>query len=467
MAKIYWADKKPIPGNEISEKIKGNRNSWGIIMKSFFDFGNFIGRYKIWRLFNWLPASTITIFGLLFGRIILGLGPFKNKIRASLQAIIPEVSEKRLKILTNASLTYYGVIFLELMFRLGAAVEFPLNKFHEFRNFHLLDQALEKGKGVILIQAHIGQFFHVLSGISQIGTYLDPNREKERPYIYKMGAVGQINNLNLFIYDNRSHLTNLTIFPSTEFNMISLPMEKLLQKNGILLMLHDYSNKGQLRVPFIQNKFPYLIHTPQSYISLHRKTGAVILPIFIYPNGRIGKTTIEFLPGFSERIMEVSKKYWNAPKKEFHGQVSTKINEIFYSYVIKYAHIWEELNVLASRRLADKIRFKAGITLVMFLNQIHDKMIYIIENSFEPGRNDKLLIKIIQNSFSEVIPIINKPDEILRKHKTKINLSQMNASSEILKLFSVVIKELKLKEEFDSATLLVEKIKKIKNIENY
>jgi len=186
--------------------------------------------------------------------------------------------------------------------------------------------------------------------------------------------------------------------------------------------------------------------------SMHRLTGAPIFLAITHPLGEIGKSLVEFRE--IESIKEMSRKLKDAPLKEFHGRLSTEINRQINRYLRIYPHLWEEIMNFGRFRLADKVRFEPGIKIHEFLDQIREKMISIINTSFEPDRKDEEILDVIQKNFPVISSALDKPSEILRHHKTKINLSLLDGISELLKLCNVAEKELKVKGQYKAAPMM-------------
>ena len=81
-------------------------------------------------------------------------------------------------------------------------------------------------------------------------------------------------------------------------------------------------------------------------------------------------------------------------------------------------------------------------------------MISILDTSFEPDRKDEEILDVIQENFPIISAALDKPGEILRKHKTKIDLSLIDGISELLKLCNVAEKELKAKKQIRARRLM-------------
>ncbi|MHA1729803.1 MAG: lysophospholipid acyltransferase family protein [Promethearchaeota archaeon] len=434
--------------------VQEKKDSWGKQLNPVFKLTAWINRtgvYKIWKI---LPNINIKIYGRLFGTFFLHV--FQRaylSIIPALRAIFPEKSEKRIKRLYKASIAFLGQFLLHTMFitpRIG-------NKFSKkhviFKNLEIIDKALEKGKGVIIPSLHISNFIEGFLGALVV-------HDKR----YSVAAVASQTNMNLFNEIlKRPEFAIAIPIRSIEFANVKEKLLEQLKQNRIVAIMFDYTRQTQFRVPFCHGKYPYLQHTPQSVASLHRATGAPIIPAITHTNGSIAYTFIEFLDNKS--IMEVSRRYKDASKKEFYGRISTEINKKLNPYLRVYAHLWEEIMNFVPYRIADWVRFEEGIKVIEFLTQIKNKMQTILEYSFEPDRKDEKLLQIINESYPDILETLKNPQEILRQRKTKINLSKMDAVSEILKLCYVSIKELKMKNEPNATDLvrkMTEKIKKVK-----
>ncbi|MHA1475464.1 MAG: LpxL/LpxP family acyltransferase, partial [Promethearchaeota archaeon] len=424
-------------------------------MGPVFKVINWIGRKRIYKPIRFVPFSLLNGLGHLVGRF--GFGTSKSvqrKMKASFNALYPGISEKRLHKLIDAATKYMAMLFLDIMFRFPLTGDISIKRFYKYKHTERLDEALQQGKGVIIPILHIGQFLH------------SPNMMVQYPYKkLKIGFVISISNMVMYENANRKHFDNLYAFASTKFSLISDKLESHLRGNNLFLTYHDYSTTKQLRTPFIHGKFPYLIHSTQSYISLHKRTGAVILPAISHPDGVFGKTKLEFIDNTS--IMEISEKYWNESTEEFHGRLSTELNRILYPYIRKYAHVWEEIMRLSVLRCADKVEFPKNCTIHKFMEEIQQKMLTVLDGSYEPDRPDNQLKILIQDYFPPIINSLQNPDNILRSHKTFINLSLMSGISEVLKLCSVAQKELNLKGELQSSKLIQGFIVKIRHYQDF
>jgi hypothetical protein len=316
----------------------------------------------------------------------------------------------------------------------------------------VIDDILEEGKGVIIPSIHIGNFIE-----GWLGAWIMKDDK------YTIAAVASMSNMALF-----NEIINRPVFDraipvnTTKYGNIKDDLIGHLKKNHIVIIMFDYTKETQFRVPFLHGEYPYLQNTPQSVASMHKLTGAPIVPAICHPMGNLDKTYIEFLDNKS--IMEISKTYWDAPKKELYGRISTEINKILNPYVKIYAHLWEEIMNFATFRIADKIRFESNTSLIDFITQTKGKMETIIEYSYEPERKDEEIIRIINQTFDEAKKMLKNPETILRSRKSVIRLSKMDGISEILKLARIARKELSNKNELECSKIFQMMIEKIKEV---
>ncbi|MHA1675243.1 MAG: LpxL/LpxP family acyltransferase [Promethearchaeota archaeon] len=453
MAQLFLADKgstrresiarlegKKTDAPEGNVREKKAEQSWGDTMGGILKFIKWMGRYKIYRIGKYRSDSALNAWGHLLGKLMFGTSSkIKRRTMASLRALYPNASKKKLEKFYDTNNKFMGMFFLDMIFRMPFMCDFPPHAqvdVMKYLNFEVLDKVLEEGKGAIILILHLGQHFHNPGGM-----FLHPNK-------YQMDVVASVKNLPMYEANNRAHFNNLHIYASTKFSQISEQLKRGLQKNHILVMYHDYSSKTQLKTPFIAGKLPFLISTPQSYIRLHKLTGAPILPLITVPDKNFGRSKLFFVDNTS--IMDISQKYWDAPKEEFHGQVSTEINRIMFPWVHKYGPWWEELMRVAGLRSKDELKFDPNCNLQTMLSTIQGKMLHIIENSWEPGRKSAELKQWITDNWSSILKALDHSEKVVRTHKTIIKLSIMTSREELEKLALVFAKELRTAEEFEA-----------------
>lgn len=157
--------------------------------------------------------------------------------------------------------------YLVDFFRMPAFTEEFIRKHVVLENRHLLDAALEKGKGVIIMTAHIGNW--ELGGLA-LGRYGYPLTAIALPH--KEQKVNE--------FFNRQRMEGgVTVVP------VNLAIRRCLQtlkKNGIIALLadRDFSATG-LPVPLFGKE----TMIPRGIALFAYRTGAVVLPSFLTRTG--------------------------------------------------------------------------------------------------------------------------------------------------------------------------------------
>jgi lauroyl/myristoyl acyltransferase len=424
--------------------------AWGAKLAPLFKTMAWLNKYQIYRPYLYIPYESLYAWGHLIGKAGLGASKaVQSKIRKSMRAFFPHAKPAQISKLVDASVKYQGGLLLDYMFNLPLTSDIPkipYERFFRFTNPEVLNKTLEQNKGAIICVTHIGSFLGTMPGFT-----LNPQK-------WKLASVANLTNSTFYQYlISKPAWNNLYVYPSISFKQIGKYLEKHLRENRALIMFADYSMPSQLRVPLEYGKYPYLVHSVQSTIHLHRNTGAPLLVCIAHPDkGCIGRTRFEFIDNTA--IMDASNKYWNAPDKEFHGRVSMEINKTMYPYIRKYAHVWEEIQNFACMRLADYLKLPANLTHKEFLSAIQQKMIAIIDGSWEPDRKDQEILNEINTQFPKAINALQSPNMIFLPHKSKVNLSMMNGLAELITLSTIAITQLKKKGEI-TAALAIETLK--------
>jgi lauroyl/myristoyl acyltransferase len=363
------------------------------------------------------------------------------------------MSLKRKKAIMTAYLSYMGKLMVDCMFCVpSVAHDDTYYKYICDKNIQYLDQALEKGKGVILPTLHTGQFFHTLGGIFIKNTTKDPSKK------YDLVVVGGRDNAAMFA-PITARYPNYHVLLTDKFAEVKDKLIAHLNQNHIVVIYYDFSSMKQLRTPFLGKSRAFLKATPQSVAALQRATGAAIVPAVSCPQGEIEKTCIEFLdPSSLNLITEQSN---SMEKNLFHKQISIALNQLLHPYLLKYAHVWEELMAFGGYVYKNRLKLPANLTYFEFVVEIRDKIFYLLENSYEPSRNDMKLREIISKCFEKALNSLENPKSIFKAHKTYIKYFDKNGQQEIQKLVSVLIFQLNKGLETSSALILSELLKKL------
>ena len=263
---------KVILGEKDKERLNQQKEkSWGSKLAPVFKMMTFVSRYRLYRPYRWIPYETLYGWGHLLGAKMLGMsGKVRKQVRDSIKAFYPNISKKNLQKYTMASLKYQGGLLLDYMFNLGLTTEtsIPYDHFFEWVNPEILNNALKEGKGAIVAVTHIGSFLMTIPAFSEI------HLSKKNPNQWKIASVANLHNSSFYQFlINKPDFDRLYVYPSISFNKIGKYLEKHLHDNFVLIMFSDYSTPKNMRVPLMPN-YPHLVHTVQSNVALHRKTGA-------------------------------------------------------------------------------------------------------------------------------------------------------------------------------------------------
>jgi len=243
-----------------------------------------LGRAIIWFPFRWslfaLPRiewgfPLFRAMGSLHHHLAKGKAELIKKAfrRAGLQ-----LSEVQLEIEAKHFLQnhYESSLLVMLSPRLHAST---LDRCHSFQGFPLLEEALRKGKGVVIIHPHMGPvqlpMVHLATmgyPVIQVGALAVPkglSRMGHRILELRRG------------YENR---LPARILSPTSFLR---PLFDTLSRNGIVFIPGDGSGFGRsygrfVQVPFLDRTVPF----PTGAASLAHKTGAELIPLFTKRDGR-------------------------------------------------------------------------------------------------------------------------------------------------------------------------------------
>jgi len=213
-----------------------------------------------------------------------------------------------------------------------------------------------------------------------------------------------------------------------------------LKKNRIIMLFYDFTKITHLQTAFDGSDVGFMKPTPQSMIALHQDTGAPIVPCIALPQNYLGKSEIVFFD--SAPYSEISKKYKNASEKEFHGRICLELNRNLHPYILRYPHVWEELMAFGIWWRLKKVRFDKNISTENFISTIFAKAQDLIALSFEPDRNDEIVIQNLESLKQRLLNVLQNPMKILFDHKTKYRYGANSILKEIENLFRLLQKEL-------------------------
>jgi len=143
-----------------------------------------------------------------------------------------------------------------------------------------------------------------------------------------------------------------------------------------------------------------------------------------------------------------------ASKKQVHGELATTLNQILFPYIAAYPHVWEEVHNFTISRSGDELCFPANITFSSFISQCQSKLLWILENSYEPHRKDEKLTEILTVEFPKINNALREPNSILFSHKTRIQLRNLTGLQNFLKISHILQDLLETKNETEALVLM-------------
>ncbi len=287
-------------GNE-AKKVFGRRLAWFFLR--IFTFINGVLSLR-WSYFLGNILGTIAYTTVLRQRKIA---------LESLNIAFPELSLKKKKKITRKFFVSMAQSSFELLYYLKHTEKLNNVKI-EGREF--LDEALEAGKGVILVTAHIGNFpllsLKLAKSAYKVNFITRPMRdEKAGDYLYNLRENAGVK--SIFSYPRRECVIN---------------MLKALRNNEIIITQIDQNfGSGGVWVKF----FGKLAATPIGPITLSTRTKAKLVPAFIHRTGT-GKHCIKIFK--AEPLIEA------ADKDEMILKNAANLSHIIENWIKDYPEEW-------------------------------------------------------------------------------------------------------------------------------
>jgi KDO2-lipid IV(A) lauroyltransferase len=284
------------------------------------------GRFFFWVLFkvvNFIPAGSLYYIAESLGKLgYLILGKSRRTILENLnKAFGGEKTEKEVQRIAKEVVKNLSRGFFEVI----RSASFSPEEWNEkivFEGKENLDQALSRGRGVIGLSAHLGNFTLLGGRLSQEG-YLSRTIIKA-PSDPELGRMFE---------DIRSKQRHRSI-PAEPTNVCVRETLKSLNKNEIVLFVAD-ENRSPRRGGIFVDFFGHPAATATGPAVLALRTDASVVPIFIIrqPDGR-----------HKIRIDPAINFIRSGNTKEDIISLTAKFTKIIESYVRKYPDQWMWVN---------------------------------------------------------------------------------------------------------------------------
>ena len=230
---------------------------------SIIDFLGFVAIKVLVALFFYVPLGFVLWIGRRIGDIVYTVNIKRRSIAyANLKAAFPEKKSRELKKINRAHFQNLVMSVVEL-FKLPVIAKRYLDKHAEVRNFERIDEALYRGRGIIILAGHFGNWEMaslVISSRGQVLTIFAREQKHKR--------------LNDLLNSYRQKTGCRVITKGFSIREII----KTLRNNGIVVMLIDQdAGPNGVFVDF----FGRPASTAPGAMVFAMKTDAAMLPFFV------------------------------------------------------------------------------------------------------------------------------------------------------------------------------------------
>jgi len=259
--------------------------------------------YALFRLVGWLVQPLthrgVQRVGSVLGMAVLSLTGYRKQVTSdNLARALPELTQEDRERIMNGAYRNYGMAMAEMLWACGQTPE-VLGPLVTIENPSLLDDALARGKGVIILSAHFGSWELLLSSARlHVPVRVTAIAQRQR-------------NERVDAYIDKAR---------RRFNTVTVPMGpatrevlSALQRNEAVLILGDQSGpKESIFIPFFG--IPSATHRGAAAFAL--RTGAAIITLFLVrqADGTYRSTCQEIDAGSltgtrEEQITELTKRH--------------------------------------------------------------------------------------------------------------------------------------------------------------
>jgi KDO2-lipid IV(A) lauroyltransferase len=223
-----------------------------------------------------------------------------------------QMSYKRRRKITKTIFKNFGLSFIEL-FLMPVMDDKFFGEHTWTTNFHRVDQALAKGKGMIFLSAHYGNWELAASISAHNGKKMHALAREQKPY---------------FLNDMLNHFRQVRGTTVIQKGMQLRQILKHLKKNGIVGMIGDQSGRQGKKVDF----FGRPIFIADGAFRIAAQTGSVVLPAF----------NVRRKHDFCHELVieEPIEKKSREDVEEFIDRAVTRYRDLLQKYIIKHPHLW-------------------------------------------------------------------------------------------------------------------------------
>ncbi|MHA1583885.1 MAG: LpxL/LpxP family acyltransferase [Promethearchaeota archaeon] len=416
-------------------------------LSGLFKINEFIHHYQIFRPFQLFPKRVMNIIASKLADKFMKSSKLKARLMEGLDLLYGDhISKEKKEELYLNNVRFMAMLYLESIFFAPNLNFKTYSQYISLEGKKYLDKALEKGNGAIVTSTHIGMFTYFMGAFGY-------HKNK-----YPLMTVVSARNFQMYSnIVNRPELRHFKLLKSRKWSVIKKSLVSHLKKNGIVAIYYDYSKRGNLRVPFWDGKYPYLITTPQSVIRLHTLTNAPIIPAILLPKSLINKAHVKFLD--PAPLKEASKRISDHSGKEYHGELSTILNKMYGPYFRTYIEFWEEFRKFG-HRIMDVFVLEHQLKMNEVIIAVKEKIHEIIDNSYERNRDDEQILKETDEILIQVEENLLHSDNVINQgsqkdQKLELTLSYYSGVGKIYRLLKMT-KSILIKNKESKAAQILE-----------
>lgn len=266
-------------------------------------------------LFTWiLPIQAVLNLGIFAGYVIYFFSNKRRKVcNNNLKAAFgTQMSHQFREKITKTIFKNVGLSFIELFLMPRMSSKF-FGKYTSVKNIERVSAALDKGKGIIFLSAHYGNWELAASISAHNG--------------YKMHALARVQK-PYFLNDLLNYFRQVRGTTIIQKGMQLREILKNLKNNGIVGLIGDQSGKQGKIVDF----FGRPIFLADGAFRIAAQSGSVVLPAF----------NIRGSHGFlHELIIEKPiQKNQNESIEDFIDRAVIEYRDILQRYITEYPHLW-------------------------------------------------------------------------------------------------------------------------------
>ena len=267
-----------------------------------------------------LPERCLPALGDWLGLVGYYIIPDRQKIAQENIKLVygAELSAKQIKSMAKAAFKNISRDIIEVgLSYISHPDQCFLKKNISVQGIENLDNALKKGKGVIAISAHLGNFPIISAKLAVLG------------YPFSLIAKDPNNPYLVDIFQQWRKRLGIGIIPYKPRHRCASESLKVLRKNGIVMMQIDQNpqKKYGVDVDFFEHRLP----TYSGPIVLSLRSGAALVPMFIHRNTD-NTEALQILP-------EITLKDSSSKDQDLNENLRA-INVICEAWIKKYPEQW-------------------------------------------------------------------------------------------------------------------------------